>query len=368
MGQTVLSQRELNRATLHRQMLLERRELPVLAALRRLGGLNAQHGESPDIALWSRLSRFTAVDLSSLLEHREVVRSNLMRGTLHLVASRDYPLLNPALSETLRRVFRGFFPREGRELDESRLRELALVHLTGSPLPYRELERLLSAEMGGLRHQSLSFAAKSLLPLVQVPSVQRSGEQTWALAGEWLGRDMGSPERGLRRLLLHYLRAFGPASQQDFRQWSGLGAAQANAALSDLGRRLIRYRDATGTVLHDLPGMAHMDPMTPAPPRLLPRWDNLLLAHQDRTRVLPERYRARVIQRDGRVLATFLLDGFVAGLWRIDMGARQATLHLEPFEDVPANHSPPLQYEALRLVRHLRPGAARHAVELRPPE
>jgi hypothetical protein len=341
--------------TLGRQLLLGRVEMAPLEAMRHLGGLNAQHRRSPYISLWSRLGGFQRRDLEEALARGEAYKATLMRGTLHLVAADEYPHYFAALAEARRRAFRGFFPRVAKEINEVLVHDkLAEALRQGEAVAFREFERILQPLYPEAPAASLSFAAKALAPVVQLPP-----------AGAWRGN--ASPQYGWvavsletdpraaeEDLLLRYLAAFGPATAQDFAQWSGLGAAQAQAVQGRLGDRLRRL-ECNGELLLDLarpPEIPGADP----PVRFLPRWDNLLLAYRDRSRVLAPDLQDQVIMRDGRVLATFLVDGQVAGLWDVEETASNCTVVLRPLRPLTRRRTEEVVGEADHLAEWLVPG------------
>ncbi len=341
--------------TLGRQLLLGRAEMAPIEAMRHLGGLNAQHRRSPYISLWSRLGHFRRRDLEEALAQGKAYKATLMRGTLHLVAADEYPHYFTALAEARRRAFHGFFPRVAKEIDEDLgRRKVAEALRQRQTVAFREFERILQPLYPGAPAASLSFAAKALAPVVQLPP-----------AGAWRGN--GSPEYGWaaispetdpraaeENLLLRYLAAFGPATAKDYAHWSGLGLARAQAVQGRLGDRLRQLEAGSGVFL-DL-ARPPETPDTDLPVRFLPRWDNLLLAYEDRSRVLAPDLRDKVIMRDGRVLATFLVDGQVAGLWDVEETARNCTVVLRPLRTLTPSRMEELRGEADRLAEWLVPG------------
>ncbi len=357
-----LTARQLNRASLARQMLLARSDLGAVSAIGMLGGLNAQHVLSPYISLWSRLRDFRAAELEAAITEGRVLKATLMRGTLHLVRSEDHAALWRALGPALSRAFQGFFPKESRSIDAGRLTDLVREALTDAPMAYRDLEAHLAGFFPDLRPQSLSFAAKALAPVVQLPPSGLRSHAGPASYG-WVGTGHGqeTPERDLAALLQAYLAAFGPATAQDVQQWSGLPAAAVREAITSV-QDLLRLEGPGGAEYLDLPDAAIPPEDTAAPARFLPRWDNLLLAYRDRARVLPQAFRAAVIQRDGRVLPTYLLDGYVAGLWQGEESASAATVTLMPLQGFDGEEKDALEAEALKLGRWLHPAAKNHAV------
>jgi hypothetical protein len=253
-----------------------------------------------------------------------------MRATIHLVSTRDYLLLLPALLPSLRRKWRQYRPREPDlpELDELAAHVLAAA---AEPRSAAELRRLFEDD----EHSSLWFRIRHHVPFVRV-------DGKYVAAEPWLGRPFASAEEGTRHLVRRYLRAFGPATVADVSAWSGLQASELRPALEQV--RLRRFRDEAGRELLDLPEAPLPPADTPAPPRLLPRFDNLVLAHADRTRVIADEHRKRIV-RAAEVHATFLIDGFVAGRWKLERGK----LELDPFVKVARKEVAALEEEARRL-------------------
>jgi hypothetical protein len=363
----VLTLRDLNRATLSRQMLLARGALPVAEAVGRLVGLQAQVPNPPYVGLWTRVKDFRREDLTGLMQRREVVRVAAMRSTLHLMEAEDYLDLWPALRPALVRALSSFFGRKIGGLDTERVAEEARAAFEGGPQTFAELRaRLLELEPDR-DGAALAYAARTYLPLVQVPPAGTwgsGGSPSYALAGSWLGRepeDRGAED--LRNLVFRYLAAFGPATAKDVQAWSGL--ARLKEPIAGLKPELRVYRDEDGNELLDLPGAPEPEETAelPAPPRFVPEYDNLVLSHADRRRVISDEHRKGVFLSAARVRATFLIDGFVCGAWKIEKSGGTATLVVEPFESLSARDRDVLVEEGERLVRFVEEGADR--VEVR---
>jgi hypothetical protein len=323
----------LNRATLARQLLLQRARLSVPKAVERLCAMQAQWPRSPYIGLWSRLEGFEKTKLDRSLERRAVTRSTLFRVTVHLVSATN----QPAFAALTHAQWRDDFVREGVPLNDlvARVERLAAE----GTFTYADLAAI-APELG-----DRPFRVRCLTPLVHVPP---SG--TWTqtrvrltTARRWLGP--GAPADPGTTLIRSYLRAFGPATRADLLRFSGLRVGLLDPALEALTPQLRRFRDEQDRVLFDLPRLPLPAPETPAPVRFLPRWDALLLSHDDRSRVLPAEYQSTVI-KGGDVLATFLVDGRVAGSWHFDGGK----VKLEPFAPLPRAARRALEVEAGRLA------------------
>ncbi|HWF74247.1 MAG TPA: winged helix DNA-binding domain-containing protein [Solirubrobacteraceae bacterium] len=331
MARATLTTRELNRATLARQLLLDRAEIPVPEAVERLGGLQAQEPKPPFIGLWTRLAGFREADLARALHDRAVVRATMMRGTLHLATASDYAAFRTPLQPMLMRAMASALRDRSQGLEPDAVLPVARELLNQRPRPFDELRTLLQEAFPDVNHRALGYAVRMLLPLVMVPTGER-----WAfprvadftLAESWLDRAV-NPEQAPDDLVLRYLGAFGPASAADMQAWSGLGGIKA--VLEGLRPRLESFADEAGRELFDLPDAPRPGESVPAPPRFLPEFDSLLLAHADRARVISDEHRPVVVTKNLRVRATFLLDGFVAGTWEIKRTRRVATLTVTPF-------------------------------------
>lgn len=325
----------LNRATLARQLLLRRSRVSVPKAVDLLCAMQAQAPNAPYIGLWSRLENFDQAKLTRALEQREVTRSTLFRATVHLVAASN----QPAFARLTHDQWREDFMREGLPLDEmiERVERLA----EQGTFTYGELEAAMP-ELGERR-----FRVRCLTPLVHVPpsGTWRKPRIKLTTATRWLGIEAPDAALAARTVVRSYLAAFGPAMRADVLRFSGLRVGAIDPALEALGKDLRLFQDEQGRELLDLPRAPRPAPDTPAPVRFLPKFDALLLSHADRTRVLPEEYRSTVI-RGGDVLETFLVDGLVAGSWRLEDGK----VKLEPFAPVPFAIRRELDDEGRRLA------------------
>lgn len=362
MPERVLTRRELNRATLARQMLLDRAAMTVPDAVRRLVGMQAQTTNAPYIGLWTRLPAFRRDDLTDLLRGRQIVRATFLRSTLHLAAADDYLRLWPTLQPALARALNAFFGQRAKGLDIPCLVAAARAGLEEQPRPFTELRALLSEIAPERDPDALAYAVRTHLPLVQVApggTWGAGGSVAYALAEPWLGGSLGDAD--LRPLLHRYLAAFGPATVQDFGAWSGL--TRVREAVAPLVAGLRTFRDEGGRVLLDLPDLPLPPADAPAPVRFLPEYDNLILSHADRTRVVPDAHRAKIFLSAGRVRATFLVDGFVAGTWKIAREKDAARLVIEPFAPLPDDACDALGAEGERLVRFIEGGAESFAVQ-----
>ncbi|WP_428951508.1 winged helix DNA-binding domain-containing protein [Streptomyces sp. cg35] len=352
--------RALGRATLQRQLLLSRASLGVEEAVAHLVGLQAQEVRPPYVTLAARLDGFTPGALSEALAERRAARLVTMRSTIHLHTAEDCmtlrPLVQPARDRELHMFRKGLAG-----VDLTRLCALTREYVEQEPRTPKELRELLLKEWPDADPQSLSVAARCSLPLVQVTPRglwRRSGGVRLTTAEHWLDRkpeETPTPDA----TVLRYLGAFGPASVRDFQQWAGL--TRTKEAFERLRPRLVTFRDEHGVELFDLPDAPRPDEDTPAPPRLLAEYDNLLLSHADRTRVVRDADRARTWQGN-RAYSTFLVDGTLAGLWALKEGgqgsAEGSPLTLEPFRDLTRAQRDELVAEAERTAAVLEaPGA-----------
>lgn len=349
-----LGPRALNRATLARQLLLDRAPAasagpatPTTSAydaIQHLLGLQAQNVKPPYYALAARLEGFAAEQLSTLMADRAVVRIVTLRSTIHTHTAEDCltlrPLVQPARERELNQFRKGLV---GVDLD--RLAALARELVEAEPRTLKQLREALLVEWPDADPFALGLAARCRLPLVQVTPRGlwgRSGQVALTTAEHWLGRPAEpapAPETVVRR----YLAAFGPASVKDMQTWAGL--TRLRETFERLRPELLTFRDDSGVELFDLPDAPRPDPDTPAPPRLLPEYDNLLLSHADRTRVVSPETKGRT-WRGNQAYRSFLVDGFLAGLWKLD----DDVLTLEPFGQLTRGQREELVEEAGRML------------------
>jgi hypothetical protein len=363
----VLGPHELNRATLERQMLLRRRKLSAIEAIERLVGMQAQAPTPPYVGLWTRLEDFHPDELARLILERRAVRIALMRNTVHLVTVRDClalrPLMQPVFDRTLYATRANRAHLEG--VDTEALVAAGRALLEERPRTAKELGELLQEQWPGRDPASLARAIRHLLPLVQVPPRGvwgKSGAATHTTAEAWLGRPL-DPASSLEETVLRYLGAFGPATVKDVQTWSGL--TRLGEVIERLRPRLLTFRDERGKELFDLPEALRPDPDTPAPPRFLPEFDNLILSHADRIRVIADEYRKVMASKNGMVPATFLVDGFVRGTWKKERSRGRATLMIKPFEPLAKEDRDALAEEGERLIRFVAEPEGAEAYEIR---
>jgi Winged helix DNA-binding domain len=342
---TVLSQRALNRALLQRQHLLRRRKSSAAQEIEHLVAMQAQVPNSPYVGLWTRLEGFRPDELAHLIEQRRAVRLGLLRNTIHLVTVRDCLVLRPPFQSLLERAFKtSAFGRNLAGIDMSAVIAQATLLMQEKPRTFSELGKLLQQRWPERDATSLAYAIRYLVPIVQVPPRGiwgKSAQPTWTTAELWLGRPL-DPKPSIDKLILRYLAAFGPATVADIATWSGLTALRNT--VEQLRPKLRVFRDERGSELFDVPDGPLPDPATPAPPRFLPEYDNLLIGHQDRTRVIDHAYRYVIFT------GTLLVDGFVQATWAIKRTGDGATLTIEPLQRLTKTDRSAVAAEGERLL------------------
>jgi hypothetical protein len=343
-----LGPRALNRALLARQFLLRRTPSTAIAAIEHLVGMQAQVPTSPYVGLWSRVADFQIEDLSSLVERRRVVRLALMRSTIHLVSARDCLWLRPLVQPVLDRGLVGSFRRNLIGIDLGAVATASREIFEEGPCTQAAAGVRLARRWPGRHAESLGQVARARLPLVQIPPRGlwgRSGAPVLAHAETWLGRPLAT-RPSPARLVQRYLRAFGPATMRDMQAWSGLNGLRDT--IERLRKRLRVFHSDTGQELFDLPDAPRPRPDTPSPPRFLPEFDNLLLSHADRTRVVRPEHQATMW--DGRMLlGTVLVDGFAGARWKLVRTRGAATVVIQPFVRLSAADRTALLEEGARL-------------------
>ena len=337
MSERVLTTRELNRALLARQLLLERVRRPLPRVLEQLAGIQNQYAPNGYIRLWSCVEGFRRDDLTKALERRSVIQGTLMRETIHLVSRADYPLFAAGIRRS-NQEWRLRVDKRESDVEVAAAARKLRRHLRGRTISRKELDGLLRDTFGAIGHW---------IELVRVPPAgtweQRSAH-TYALAEEWVGALDADEDDGIEHLARRYLGGFGPARVDDLASWSKVAKPRLAAVLERM--KLRRFRDEQGKELLDLPRAPLPDADTPAPVRFLPTWDATLLVHARRTQILPEEYRPLVF--DTKVppsYPTFLVDGAVAGTWRYESGR----VELSPFTRLSRETRRELEEEAERL-------------------
>jgi hypothetical protein len=364
----VLDRRTLNRTLLERQLLLRRATMPAAEAIEHLVGMQAQVPASPYVGLWTRLAGFGTEDLAELVRTRRAVRGSMMRATLHLATAADFVALRPVVQPALdREVFAN--STYGRErlagLDIDAVLAAGRALLAERPRTAAELRDLLAGLWPDRDPAALAHAVRCLPAVVHVPPRGlwgASGPVRMTTVEAWLGRSI-APDPGPDQMILRYLAAFGPATVGDIQAWSGLRGLRE--AVERLRPRLRTFRDERGRELFDAPGAPLADPGVPAPPRFLPEYDNVLVAHAERSRLIPDEHRQRVVTNLGR--PQLLLDGLAGGMWSIVRRPGSATLVVEPFHRLSTQDTAAVTEEAARLLAFAAPGE-RADVQIQPPQ
>jgi Winged helix DNA-binding domain len=339
MAAPTLSRRALNRALLERQLLLRREVRPAAEVIGHLVAMQAQEPPSPHIGLWTRVQDYEPAELDALLTERRAVRGWLMRSTLHLATAPDFLALRPLFATVSERSFLGGFRRDVDGIDLDELVSAARALVEAEPTGAAAIGRALAPRFPDCDPRVLGYAAGFLLPMVQLPprGVWRDRRRPLLTTAEaWLGAPLAA-DPDPDSLALRYLAAFGPATAGDLRAWSGLTGAAA--ILERLELRT--FRDERGRELFDVPDGPMPDPDTPAPVRFLPVFDNAILAHDDRSRILADGYPPRIADSP-----TVLVDGFACGMWTIGDGR----VDVRFFADITADDRAAVDAEGERLL------------------
>ena len=361
-----LTQRELNRATLARQRLLERSDMTALEAVEHLAGMQAQTPHGPYVSLFSRIRAFDPQELSRLLADRDVVRAWLMRSTVHLVSARDCLEWWPLTDRVLARTFKGsqFSKQLGSaELDDVLAAARELVE--DEPLMRAEIARRLAERWPDADVTSLGAAAGFRLPLVQVTPRGlwgESGQTRLTTIGRWLGADLAA-EPSIDAMVLRYLGALGPAGVKDFQNWSGL--TRIAEVAERLRPQLATFRAEDGRELFDLPDAPRPGADAPAPPRFLPEYDNVLLGHADRSRFFAGGAKdAKFFTGNGADNGTLLVDGLLKATWKMSAEGSGAELWVRPFKPLTRSDRTDIEEEGHRLLELIAADGAGHRVRI----
>ena len=363
----MLDRRALNRALLARQLLLERKAMTAAAAIEHLAGMQAQAPNLPYVGLWSRLRGFKTDELSRMVETRKAVRISLMRNTIHLVTTRDAFGIKPLF---MRLGARGFLHGSpwGRQLGEADMEAIARdgTEIMGEkPRTVADLARELGRRFPGKDPQAMAYGVRYMVPLVFTPPRGVWGGRglvTLTTFEAWLGRPPG-PAYADEDLVVRYLGAFGPASVADMRAWSGLAL---KSAFERERPKLRTFRDTEGRELFDLPRAPRPPAEIEAPVRFLPDYDNILLAHVDRTRVMAPGRHLGLFSSNGVMKGSVLVDGFVRATWIPTSAGDLTTLHITPFDEPLAkSDAAAVEAEGRKLLKLLAP-AAKHDVRFGP--
>lgn len=305
--------------------------MSALDVIEHLVGMQAQSPNTPYVGLWSRTAGFQIDDLSSLYRSHDVVRIAAMRSTIHLVSARDCIALRKAVQPVIDRLFNGGYAKllQGIDLDE--MAALGRKAVEAQPMTFSQISRHLASKWPDRNPQALAYGMRALVPLIQVPPRGiwgESGQASHTSAESWITTECPSTMT-VEELVKRYLAAFGPASVRDFQAWSGL--TRMSDTLEAMSAGLVRFRSEDGVELFDLPDAPRPRGDVAAPVRFLPEWDNALLSHSDRSRIIADEFRKNVYTINGQIPGTVLVDGFVRGRWRIERDKNKSTLRIERF-------------------------------------
>jgi hypothetical protein len=340
----------------------------VTEVIEHLVGMQAQAPNAAYVGLWTRLTGFDPAELGRLLTERAVVRMTLMRATIHLATARDAVALRPVLQPVVERQFTALpFARHLSGVDTEELLAAARTLLAQRPRTRAELAPLLSERWPDRDADSLVYAISYRVPLVQVPPRGvwgSSGPAAWTPVESWLDLPLGA-DSAPDTAVLRYLAAYGPASTMDVQAWSGL--TRLKEVLERLRPRLRTFRDEQGRELFDLPDAPLPGADVPVPPRFLPKYDNVLLSHADRGRVITDRRPVVLFPGNGAAMGNLLVDGFYRATWKITRTGGTATLTVDPFARVSNKDVAEVSAEGVRLLEFVAPDAPEHDVVVNRP-
>jgi Winged helix DNA-binding domain len=345
----VLTQRDLNRALLARQLLIERHDLAAEHAIARVAGLQAQASVPPFVGLWTRLADFDEAELQQLIDDRRVVRATMMRHTIHFVGADDYLWLRPTIQPALDANFGAQTRTRLADVDIAPFLGAARKEFAKRPLTFADVKDLIRSLAPESDVDAIAYGVRTHLELIGVPNGSRwrfGGRAPFVLAEDWLRRPLAAPDP--REMVRRYLAAFGPATPADATAWSGVGGMRQ--VFESMRGELRVFRDESGRELFDVPGAPLPSGDLEVPVRFLPEYDNTLLGHKDRTRVIADEHRPRVYLIAGRMLGTILVDGFAAASWRVSDGE----LAIDPFRKLTKAEQKAIEPEAEALLAWLR--------------
>jgi winged helix DNA-binding protein len=348
-AERTLSQRELNRALLARQLLLERQTLPAADAIRQVAGVQAQASAPPFVGLWTRVVDFRESELQDLIDRRQIVRATMMRHTIHFVTADDYRWLRPTIQPALDANFAAQTRKRLAEVDLDPFLVAACREFAARPLTFAEVKALIRGIDPNCDVDAIAYGVRTHLALIGVPNRSRwrfGGRAAFVLAEEWLGRPLADPDP--REMVRRYLGAFGPAAPGDATAWSGVGGMRP--VFESMRDELRVFRDESGRELFDVADAPLPPGDVDVPVRFLPEFDNTLLGHKDRRRVIADEHRALVYIGPGLMAGTVLLDGFAAAAWRL----RDGEVTLEPFRKLTKAERAAIEPEAEALRGWLR--------------
>lgn len=350
---TVLSKRDLNRALLARQLLLRREPVSSVKAVEKLMGLQAQLARPPFVGLWTRLANFQRSELLQALRKKKLVRVTMWRATLHILSAADYLRFRGSVQPMLTAGMQSVMKAWKKEIDVVGVIEEARRCLAGRPQIFEDIRAALVEKFPEGHNRVMGYAARTQVPLVMIPEVDEFGfgpNAKFGLAEEWLKSAVPTEER-LEELVLRYLQGFGPATPMDAQTWSGL--PRLKPVFEALRPRLAVFKDEAGRELFDIPDAPRPGKNEGAPVRFLPGFDNIILGHKHRSRIIADEFRAAVTTKNLQVLPTFLVDGFVAGKWDYAPRKGVGALKLTQFIKLNGRLKAEVEAEGERLVSFL---------------
>jgi hypothetical protein len=331
-------------------MLLTRVNLPVLDAIERLVGIQAQDPNAPYFSLWTRLEGFRPEDLSNLIQDKKVVRLSLMRSTIHLVSSQDGMSLRPLVQSVHESLLKNSFGKNLIGLDVQAVVKAGRSLIETNPLTFSELGKQLNTQWPDVDSATLAAVIRTFVPLVQLPPRGlwgKSGQAVHTSSEAWLG-NLPFLNLTMNDMILRYLAVFGPATIQDIQVWSGL--TKLREKVEQLRPQLIIFHDDQGNELFDIPDVPRPDQNIPSPPRFFGGFDNILLSYADRRRIIEDEYRNKVFTKNGIIKSTILIDGFVSGIWKVQKEKGSVRLMIELFKKLPNEEHNALTKEGDRLL------------------
>lgn len=353
-----LTIRDLNRATLARQMLLSRERIPTLEAVERLVALQAQWPRPPFLGLWSRVEAFRREDLRRLLLDRRVVRATFNRATIHLVTAADFLAFRSTIGTGLEAALAAVLGDRLARVDIPGVLASARALFAGRPRTFEDVRAAFVAADSTVDERAIGYAVRLLLPLVQVPVEGETwgypAKASFALADEWLGRDVTATAPAPERLVRRYLAAYGPASKADLQAWSGIRAL--GEVLESLRPSLVTVRDERKRELFDVPDAPRPGGDAEAPVRFVADYDNLIVGRADE-RFVAKAHRPRVFLPGLRIAPTVLVDGFVAATWAVERKKTEAAIIVSPFAAIPPRVKKAITAEGEALARFVEPDA-----------
>jgi len=351
----MIDRRALGRATLARQMLLERWNGSAFDAIERLAGMQAQVPKPPFVGLWTRLDAFGAAALRKLIADGAVVRATMMRATLHLVSARDFATFRGPIQPVLDRAAAAIAKQRKETLDPAVLKSATAFLKKSGPATFETIRDHLLEKHPGVNERVMGYHVRMTLPLIMSPTDDR---WSYPASASFALTSAPATDQDPAPLIRRYLAAFGPATSTDMETWSGLKSLRAAFEKMDL----VTFTDERKRTLYDLADAPRPSADTPAPPRFLPDFDNLVLAHDDRSRVIADEHRKLIVTKNLLVRATFLVDGIVAGTWKIERKKKTATLVIEPFGKLTKAVQKGLEEEGEKLVRFVEDDGSDYAV------